>query len=300
MAQQTQQSWEQRLARLDRRWVYAGLFLFTLIPLLLKVPSPVYITPPAREFHETVEEVLTGQPDKIVLVSSAWDAGTSAENEPQSVALFRHLLRRKAKFVILGLSPNSPQMMQNALSLAIQQEFRGRPGAGQYPVVGTDFVNVGYKLRNTPWIRTLTQNPTEAFQTDWKGTPVKNLPLFQTIMAKPDKSLAGSFSLLVDITASATIDAWISLVRPTGVQVMLGCTAVMAPEQYPFLATRQLSGMLTGMRGAAEYESLLGNRDGRARLMMAGQSFAHLYIFLLIGVGNLAIVRAWFARRRRG
>jgi hypothetical protein len=51
------------------------------------------------------------------------------------------------------------------------------------------------------------------------------------------------------------------------------------------------------MRGAAEYEKLLGT-EGRAMRMMGGQSFAHLYLFLLIGLGNVALLRGWTTRRR--
>jgi hypothetical protein len=71
----------------------------------------------------------------------------------------------------------------------------------------------------------------------------------------------------------------------------------MAPEQYPFLDSGQLSGMLTGMKGAAEYEQLIG-APGFGLPAMAGQSFAHLYILFLIVLGNLPILIGWSRRRR--
>ena len=74
-------------------------------------------------------------------------------------------------------------------------------------------------------------------------------------------------------------------------------TAVMAPEQYPFLDSGQLSGMLTGMKGAAEYEQLI-EAPGLGMPAMAGQSAAHLYIFLLIVLGNLSLIVGWLQRRR--
>jgi hypothetical protein len=282
------QSWEQFIARIDRRYIYAGLLLFTLLPLVLNISFPVYVTPPVQSFYDAIERL---PQDKLVFVSSNWDAGTYAENEPQTIALFRHLMRRRLKFVILAVgSPNSPQLAQNALAQAIRLEF---PAAapGSYPVYGTDYVNTGYKIRNTPWVRTFVRDPISALETDWKGKPVKEFPLFQGVTSLPK-----SCSMLVDVTASATVNAWVALVGPEGVQISLACTAVMAPEQYPYLASDQIMGLLTGMRGAAEYERLL-KYEGRASRMMAGQSFAHLYIFILIGFGNLAILRAW-ARRR--
>jgi hypothetical protein len=71
----------------------------------------------------------------------------------------------------------------------------------------------------------------------------------------------------------------------------------MAPEAYPYLDSRQLVGMLTGMRGAAEYEQL-NHSPSFGVTAMAGQSFAHLCILVLIGLGNLPILAA--AWRRRG
>ena len=64
------------------------------------------------------------------------------------------------------------------------------------------------------------------------------------------------------------------------------------------LDSGQLDGMLTGMKGAAEYEQLTG-ATGLALPAMAGQSFAHLYIFVLIVLGNIAMFTRWMGRRAR-
>ncbi|MES4792903.1 MAG: hypothetical protein C4321_07885 [Chloroflexota bacterium] len=102
--------------------------------------------------------------------------------------------------------------------------------------------------------------------------------------------------LIVDITAADTIRNWISFVsQPYRVPIGIGCTAVMAPEQYPFLDSGQLVGLLTGMKGAAEYEALVRRPDFATRGMV-GQSAAVLLIILFIAVGNLG----YFAGRRRG
>lgn len=282
-------NWEQFIARIDRRIIYAGLFIFTLIPLLAGLDLPIYVTPPVVSFHESIEAL---PQDKIVFISSNWDAGTYAESEPQIIAIFRQLLRRRMRFVIFSVGyPNSPQLAQNALNTAIAAEFPGRAPT-EYPVYGTDYINAGFKVRNSPWVRSLVRDPAAALGADWKGKDVKTFPIFQGLNSMPE-----DVSMLIDVTGSATTPLWISLVRPEGVLISLACTAVMAPEQYPFLATGQLSGMLTGMRGAAEYEKLLGY-EGRAMRMMGGQSFAHLYMFILFGLGNVAIIRGWMARRR--
>jgi hypothetical protein len=286
----TSANWARLLSGIDRRILYAGLLIFTLAPLVLNLTLPVYVTPPARKFHDTIETLAT---DKVVYVASNWDAGTYAESEPQTIAMFRQLLRRKLRFVIFAITyPNSPQLAQNAFAEALRLEFPNGVAAGEYPVYGKDYVNCGYKVSSAPWVRSLVQNPTNALKADWKGQPLAEMPIFAGSPKMEDHA-----SLLIDITGSNTTPLWISLVGSQGIKLSLACTAVMAPEQYPYLATDQLMGLLTGMRGAAEYEKLLGT-EGRAMRMMGGQSFAHLYLFLLIGLGNVALLRGWTTRRR--
>jgi hypothetical protein len=288
----TSRRWDQVLSRIDRRFVYAGLFLFTLLPFVTRLTLPTYVTPPARRFFETVEKLPA---DRVVFIASDWDAGTYAENEPQSIALYRHLMRRRLRFVVFSIStPTAPQMAQGALDRAIALEFgaSGRAADG-YPEYGVHYVNAGYKVRTRPWIRSLVQSPPDALGSDWKGTPVRQFPLFEGLDRLP-----GRTSMLIDVTASDSIEDFIALVGSEKVPISLACTAVIAPEQYPLLATGQLQGMLTGMRGGAEYEVLLGD-PGQAAAMMGGQSFAHLYIFLLILLGNAAIFRTWLTRGAR-
>ena len=72
-----------------------------------------------------------------------------------------------------------------------------------------------------------------------------------------------------------------------------GCTAVSAPEYYPYLQSHQLKGPLGGMAGAAEYELARGEK-GSATKGMDAQSLAHMFVALCIVLGNVV---QW-ARRR--
>jgi hypothetical protein len=80
-----------------------------------------------------------------------------------------------------------------------------------------------------------------------------------------------------------------------------GLTAVMAPKYYPFLQTGQLSGLLSGMKGAAEYENLIYQKGyarslGKAETGMNSQSMIHLLIIVLIVLGNIGY---FFSRRKK-
>jgi len=75
---------------------------------------------------------------------------------------------------------------------------------------------------------------------------------------------------------------------------------VSAADAYPYLQSGQLSGLLAGMKGGAEYEVLIQKAGYSKAYMpavaaMDSQSLAHVVILVLVIVGNLA----FFVTRRR-
>jgi hypothetical protein len=285
---QTRPGIDQVLGRLDRRIVYAGLVLVTLIPLVGKVSLPMYPTDPPKKLMQTIDELPT---DRVVLIGSNWDAGTQAESRPQLVAVVRHLIRRGIKFAVFTVSsPNGPTLANTAIEQAIASE--NQTGAWKY---GENWCILGYKFADDPWVRTFASSVNAAWKQDWQGTPLSDIPMMKGVdKFGPD----GQISMLMDITGTASVESWYQFMSPTRVKIGLGCTAVMAPEQYNYLDSGQLSGLLTGMKGAAEYEQLT-NTKASGTAMMAGQSFAHLYILILIILGNLSILAAHLRRTRR-
>ena len=74
-----------------------------------------------------------------------------------------------------------------------------------------------------------------------------------------------------------------------------GCTGVMAPGLYPLLRSGQINGLIGGLRGAAEYETLI-DQKGRAIAGMDAQSATHLAIIVLVIICNLF----YFSLRKQG
>jgi hypothetical protein len=61
---------------------------------------------------------------------------------------------------------------------------------------------------------------------------------------------------------------------------------VIAPGLYPLLRSGQINGLIGGLRGAAEYEVLIGQK-GRAVAGMDAQSATHFAIIGLVLLCNL-------------
>ena len=94
-----------------------------------------------------------------------------------------------------------------------------------------------------------------AFPTDVHGKPISEIPLM--------KGVHDLRQVKVVFTAATGIigEWWITQVHPqVGIPVIIGPTAVGAPKYYAYLNSGQLVGMVGGMKGAAEYESLLRAR----------------------------------------
>lgn len=294
---------ENMLGRVDRRVVYLGLFIFTLLPLVFQWSLPIPGSQPVQNLYDAIEKL---PPGKVAFIGIEWDAGTQPESRPQMVALARHLIRRGVRFAMLSVGyPQAPQLSHEAVEEALQLEKQLNPGLDfEY---GRDWVNLGYKELTRPWLLAFVQDPTAQVKADWKQRPLSD-----TLMASARGfGKNGDIEVFIDVTGQATIEEWRPLLYPRGVKVGLAATAVMAPEQYPFLANGQLVGMLTGLKGAAEYEQLLGKGVNapealRGKLFaasrnMPAQSFAHLYIIILLVLGNLSILTgALRGRNRRG
>jgi hypothetical protein len=60
----------------------------------------------------------------------------------------------------------------------------------------------------------------------------------------------------------------------------------MAPEAFPYLDSHQISGMAIGIKGAGDYEKLLGMKSTGTQISSA-MSLVYALIILLIVVGNI-------------
>ncbi len=156
-------------------------------------------------------------------------------------------------------------------------------------VYGVDFVNLGYKANYVAVMSGMGQAISDIFPTDNSGTLLSELPLMQQT---PNYD---SISFLFEVADNATADYWVSIVNAQfGVPMVCGTTAVGAPKYYAFVASGQFKGLLGGMKGAAEYEILVGHKDAAVKGMSA-QSLVHLLIIFLVLLGNIS----FFIGRRK-
>lgn len=263
-----------RMMTIDRRLLYLVLLITIITALILTVNISPEVTPAVRSFYETIEAL---QPGDMVMVSSNWSAGTIAENRPQFEAVLRHLMRKRLRFTIVSFTPPARDMsLRLARQIAKENNY----------VEGKDWAHFGYLPDIIIAIKGMAEDVPDTIRQDVRRVPVQQLEVMRGIRSLKD------YKLVVDITPSDTLGAWISY-RPPNLNILYCPTSVMAAEAYTFLDSKQILGMVTGAKGAHEYESLL-NLVGLGTRFINAIQFSHVLIIFFILLGNFAM----FMQRR--
>ncbi|NLH98159.1 MAG: hypothetical protein GX446_01560 [Chthonomonadales bacterium] len=266
----------QRLESIDRRILYAVLLIIVVVGLLVPIPLPLAVGPQARGVYEAIENA---DPGKIVIVSTLWSASTQGENSPQTRVILQHLMRKRLRFALIAFG--DPQSTTLAQELA---EELARENSYEY---GKDWINWGFRADIAGTLKGLVKDINETIKTDSiKKRPLSEYPVMQGIHNVKD------VGVIAEVSASGNYVSWLGLVvGSTNAPFCYAPTSVMAPELYTYLDSGQMKGMLFGIKGAAEYERLLGIRGFTTRAITP-VSLSLVLLFVLIGLGNYGMYAA--------
>ena len=269
----------EKLERLDRRVIFIFIALSIALPLLFPVYSDFSVTAPVEGFYEAIEKL---PPGSKVLVSCDYDPGSMPELWPMNLAAMRQLCQKNLKIISIQLWATGSPLAEAAFNQVAVGEFNKE--------YGVDFVNLGFKEGREVVMVSLGNNIPSTFPTDYHGNKVEDLPIMEGVKNYDD------LAMIINISGGlpGTKEWILQVVTRFHIKLASGCTAVSAPEFYPYLQSGQLSGLLGGMKGAAEYEKLVG-KIGLGRRGMDSQSISHLVIFVFILIGNIA----YFSTRKK-
>src|SRR5215471_5040778 len=258
-----------RLLRLDRRIIFLLVGLATLLPLLYPVGLPIRVSPEVRRVYDYLESLPEGS---LFLLSLDFEPGGKPELYPMAIALLRHAFRKNLKVLGMTLWPAGTGLAEMAFAQIAQESGKE---------TGKDYAFLGYAPGDASAVISMGQDFHAAFPTDYYGVKTTELPILNNIHSLRDVHYVISLSV-----GFPGLDTWYVYGKEKyGFELGGGCTAVSAPRFYPLLNTGQINGLLGGLRGAAEYEILLG-REGKALAGMDAQSATHFLIILLIVVCN--------------
>ncbi|MBN1296774.1 hypothetical protein JXA80_08325 [bacterium] len=292
-----QRSVWKKMMDVDRRVIYLIVAVVMIVPIIFPFDLPMKIS---KRTTEVLFNAIDSFPEQhgVFLISADLNPQDQPELFPMLVAWIRHCFYRDIKVLVMCLYPTSMGLAEQALNqVAMEFNNRAADGIGRRVVYGEDYIFLGYKPPPIVPILGLGENIYDVFPRDFYGNELKSLPMMtkKNIKSYRDMDMIGSLAAnTLPITYVAYAQA------RYGIRVTGGVTAVSVADFYPYLDSEQLTGMLEGMKGAAEYEQLLRQQfpeeNGRqlASEGMSSQSSTHIAIILMIVLGNVC----YFMNRR--
>lgn len=255
---------------IDRRIIFALIFVAVVWPLIQPMRLPIGVSPPVQTLYDAVEAI---PPGSVVMLGADYSPDTMPELQPMVDTFLRHAFERDLRVVVACLWPASPPLVERAMT----------PLAEEYgKEYGVDYVNLGYMAGGIITLLGMGASIPVTFPSDYGGTPVTEIPLMQEVENFDD------IAFVMEVSAGTPgTREWVQQVQGRyRVALGSGTTAVGAPNFYPYVQSGQLTGLLGGLKGAAEYETLIGH-PGDATKGMDAQSIVHALVVVFILFGNV-------------
>ncbi len=266
----------EKIKNLDRRIIFLIIFLAVAVPILVPIGLPVKPSPIVQKGYDAVEALDEGS---VVLVSFDYDPSAEPELYPMSVAVVKHLMKKRTKIITMALWPAGAKLAEDTLKESVAY----MEAEEKYtPVYGEDYANIGFMAGGLIVMTSIGKSLPRTFPADFYKTPVESLPIM--------KGVENYSNIDMVITLSAGdpgVPYWVMVAATSyGKSLIGGCTAVSAPQLYPYVQSGQLTSLIGGLKGAAEYETL-ASVPAKATKGMDSQSIAHLMIVIMIIIGNI-------------
>lgn len=285
--------WYEVISSIDRRIIYVLLTMLVILPFFVRVTIPQNIMPQTQRLFDFIESVPPN--NKAVIMTFDYSPQTMPECHPMAKALLKHCFARDIPVIGISFDPQGPGLAVDAITTVVDRINHYATRREDSLIYGEDYVYLGWKSGRIAAMLDMGESISGVFPRDYFGTSVDSFSLMQRIRNYKEVAIA------IVLSAAAYPDDWIRYPQTRyGVNVGAGLTAVMAPKYYPFLQTGQISGMMSGMKGAAEYENLIlehgyARELGTAETGMNSQSMIHILIIVFILLGNVGY---FFSRRR--
>jgi hypothetical protein len=243
-------NWGTKLQNIPRQWLFVILIVCSTIPLFISVQLPDAPSDASFDFYAGLMSLKPG--DKV-LVASDWTEGTRAESGGECEALLRILIRKGVKIAMYSSGdPQAPQVFRDTIGeIAREEHENGEPLYQSFQ----DYVVAGYFPNAEGTALGINNNVRGVFggrkdlAPNGIPTDILDSPVFNGVKSVAD------FKFLVMITPSNTERITFERVKKTPLMFMV--TGVMAPEDQVYYASGQLKGLIGGVKGVFDLESLM-------------------------------------------
>lgn len=254
---------------LERTLLFAIILGVLIIGLYWPLPffQAALLAPP-QGFLAALDRVPSGG---LALVAVDYGPDRAAELEPYLQRVLDRLTARGVRVLTVSLSPwGSAQAMQ---------VVSGRPDYGER------LAHLGYSPGQEVGVARLLTQPADQLGIDYRGQPLKSLPIAQDFDGEP---LAIRLDLVVLITGSPdAMQGWIQqaygLLRPeTPIVAAVGMN--LWPYAAPYQESGQIQAIAVGMRDALLFEGP-PVEGSPAFFDLQAQTLLQVFLIVLIGIG---------------
>ncbi|MBI4245193.1 MAG: hypothetical protein HY606_13975 [Planctomycetes bacterium] len=262
---------------MTRRFIFLLVAIVMILPMYFQFSiGKVHASPSTKGYYNAIEKIPEGS---TVLVSFDFDPGSKPEIEPTARATIWHLLRRNVKIVCMSLWETAPVLAVEILG-SVTKQFEKQ--TGKKIEYGKDWCYLGFRPGKYSVIVGLGESIYTQYRTDFYGKKTDELPIMKDIKSLKD------FPLLIDFGAgNPGPETWIQMATDKfKIDFICATTAVVEPTYQQYISTGQLKGMVGAMRGAGEYEQLVGIND-KGTAGVNAISLGQLLIVVLIILGNI-------------
>ncbi|MGB5107160.1 MAG: hypothetical protein WBP42_10660 [Candidatus Zixiibacteriota bacterium] len=260
-----------------RHIVFIIIALAVILPIMFNIRLGGSVTPETQQTFDNIDSLAPGS---VIMVSFDFEASSLAEVRPLAEVIIRHAIAKNLRIAAVSLFVEGAELGRQLLT-----SLAGSSGK----VYGVDYVYLGFRPQFQAAILAMGESISREFPVDYFGNVTADLPMMREVDNYSD------IALIVSVADGSMPTYWVEYaVTPHRAKFQTVLTATMATSFYPYLASGQIKGIAAGLKGAAEYESLLGHEGAGSRGALA-QSVSQFAIVLIIIAGNL--IERW--RRRR-
>ncbi len=255
-----------------RRWhIYILMFVAVIVPLLRPIGLPLRVGAQTRKVFDLLTRL---RPGDVVNVSFDFQAPGLPELGPQLDVILPSFLERGIGVVAVAFHEEGVVYADTFVKKMINKGAK----------YGKDVLNLGFIPGGESALAAYAENVIGAAPRDYQGKPTAEYPIMKGINKITD------FTMVIEMTSAPAGGIEVSgyvrqVVAGHGANLLVGSTALIVPRNMPYVESGQIKGIIAGLRGAAELETLFQKR-GQATSLMDAQSLANVVVLVLMIAGN--------------
>jgi hypothetical protein len=273
------------------RWLIAALLLLVLGTTVYLSPQinpvPTSVPPETSAAWDYIRDILPS--NAPVLLVFDYEAARAGEMEAAAAPLVDQMLTLKApRLSLVASTPVGAGLAERFIRIL----QLGRPSLAR----NENFVNLGYLPGGPAGVQAFSGNPKNVKPLTTTGEDAWATPVLQ------DVAILSEFKaifLLTDDVETARI--WIEQTEGQRgeARFLVVSSAQSAPMLLPYVRSRQVDGMVTGLDGGAPIEQANSGRPGMARRYWDAYGLGLLTAVLVIFIGSLwSLISGWRTLRK--